>query len=436
MKRYINPSPETWDQLCRRPQMDFNSLRDKVAAIMETVRAQGDAALFQYAQKFDNAELQSLQVSEAEFREADGLVDETLKAAIEVSIQNVRAFHAQQARDEAPVETMQGVTCWRKAVPIERVGLYIPGGSAPLFSTLIMLGVPAMLAGCETIVLCTPPNHSGKVHPAILYTANRLGLKAVYKAGGAQAIAAMTFGTQSISKVDKLFGPGNQWVTMAKVLAQQSGVAIDMPAGPSEVLVIADKSAQPAFVAADLLSQAEHGADSQVVLVATDNTIIDDVYQSLIHQLKDLPRKSVAEKALEASIAVTFNDLGKAMQFSNHYAPEHLILALAEAEKWAAQVKNAGSVFIGHLTPESVGDYASGTNHTLPTAGAARAYSGVSLDSFTKMITFQQLTAKGLQLLGPAVETMAHAEELQAHANAVTLRLIATAELYPDNPIA
>jgi histidinol dehydrogenase len=403
--------------------MDFETLRGKVMDIMQEVKRGGDAALLDFGKRFDRVELSSLRVTEEEFTEAALQVSDSLKEAIDVSIRNVELFHSRQRKEETTVETMPGVVCWRKSTAIQRVGLYIPGGTAPLFSTLVMLGVPAKVAGCPTIVLCTPPNQMGKVHPAILYTARRLGLTEVFKIGGSQAIAAMTFGTESVPAVDKLFGPGNQWVTMAKVLAQQSGVAIDMPAGPSEVLVVADKSANPAFVAADLLSQAEHGADSQVVLVTESPSLIDATFLEIEKQLERLPRRTIAQQCLENSVAISFDDLGIALDFSNQYAPEHLILSLADSRKWAQKVLNAGSVFMGHFTPESVGDYASGTNHTLPTAGAARAYSGVSLDSFLKWITFQELTQEGLGSLGPHVETMAQAEELMAHAEAVSVRL-------------
>jgi histidinol dehydrogenase len=417
------PPRATWEALCVRPQMDFGGLRDRVAEIMEGVRTGGDAALRAYAEKFDGAAPADLRLSAEVLAASTDELSPALKSAIATAAANIRAFHASQHRTEAPVETMPGVTCWRKAVPIERVGLYIPGGTAPLFSTLLMLGLPALIAGCPTIVLCTPANKDGQVHPAIRYTAHLLGLENVFQIGGAQAIAAMTYGTASVPRVDKLFGPGNQYVTMAKLLAQQSGVAIDMPAGPSEVLVVADRSAQPAFLAADLLSQAEHGHDSQVVLVSDDADLLRATAAELDKQLAVLPRRDYAASSLAASKFILVRDMAEAMDFSNVYAPEHLILASDDALQLAALVRNAGSVFLGHLTPESVGDYASGTNHTLPTAGAARAYSGVSLDSYLKQITFQQLDARGLRDLGPAVVEMAEAESLSAHARAVSVRL-------------
>jgi histidinol dehydrogenase len=417
------PARATWEALCVRPQMDFGGLRDRVAAIMEGVRTGGDEALRQYALQFDGAAPADLRVSAEALAASGDALSPALKAAIATAAANIRTFHASQAREEAPVTTMPGVTCWRKAVPIERVGLYIPGGTAPLFSTLLMLGLPALIAGCGAIVLCTPANKDGQVHPAILYTAQLLGLSNVFQVGGAQAIAAMTYGTDSVPRVDKLFGPGNQYVTMAKLLAQQSGVAIDMPAGPSEVLVIADSSARPAYIAADLLSQAEHGHDSQVVLVSDDAGLLQATAVELERQLAVLPRRDYAATSLAASKFILVRDMAEALEFSNVYAPEHLILASDRAEVLAAGVRNAGSVFLGHLTPESVGDYASGTNHTLPTAGAARAYSGVSLDSYLKQITFQRLDRQGLRDLGPAVVEMAEAESLAAHARAVSIRL-------------
>lgn len=417
------PARATWEALCVRPQMDFGGLRDRVAAIMEGVRTGGDEALRQYALQFDGAAPADLRVGAEALAASGDALSPALKAAITTAAANIRAFHASQAREEALVTTMPGVTCWRKAVPIERVGLYIPGGTAPLFSTLLMLGLPALIAGCGTIVLCTPANKDGLVHPAILYTAQLLGLSNVFQVGGAQAIAAMTYGTDSVPRVDKLFGPGNQYVTMAKLLAQQSGVAIDMPAGPSEVLVIADSSARPAYIAADLLSQAEHGHDSQVVLVSDDAGLLQATAVELERQLAVLPRRDYAATSLAASKFILVRDMAEALDFSNVYAPEHLILASDRAETLAAGVRNAGSVFLGHLTPESVGDYASGTNHTLPTAGAARAYSGVSLDSYLKQITFQRLDQQGLRDLGPAVVEMAEAESLAAHARAVSIRL-------------
>lgn len=423
MKTYINPSKNSWNELCFRPQLDVRDLSTTVREIIEKVKKYGDAALVNYTQMLDGATLEKLAVSDIEFQEAAGYVTDELKKAIELAADNIRRFHASQVTDTAPIETTSGVICWRESRPIESVGLYIPGGSAPLFTTVLMLGIPATLAGCEEIVICTPPNTEGKVHPAILYTAQLIGIRKVLKIGGAQAIAAMASGTASVPKVHKIFGPGNQYVTKAKELVQQDGVAIDMPAGPSEVLVIADSSAVPSFVAADLLSQAEHGVDSQVVLLTIDEEMLRSVQKALLEQLKELPRKAVAEKALENSRWVVLSTIEDCIALSNYYAPEHLILASDAANSWLGKITNAGSVFIGNYSCESAGDYASGTNHTLPTNGYAKNYSGVSLDSFVKKITFQQLSAEGLQNIGQAIEIMAEAEQLFAHKNAVTIRL-------------
>jgi histidinol dehydrogenase len=379
--------------------------------------------LKKFAKEFDQVRLDSLLVSDEEIQAAILLVPDDLKKAIALAKSNIEKFHSAQASPDLIVEVMPGVTCSRKSVPIQRVGLYIPGGTAPLFSTVLMLGVPAALAGCPEVVLCTPTNREGAIHPAILYTAQLVGITKIVKVGGAQAIAALTFGTESIPRVDKIFGPGNQYVTAAKQMATKFGVAIDMPAGPSEVLVYADETAIPAFVAADLLSQAEHGVDSQVVLVSPSEGFTKKVLAEITLQLESLPRKDIAAKALKNSCAVVLEDQATAIALINHYAPEHLILALAKEEEILDKIYNAGSVFIGNFTPEAVGDYASGTNHTLPTYGYARNYSGVSLDSFVKKITYQKITPKGLQALGPAVEIMAENEQLQAHKNAVTLRL-------------
>lgn len=428
MKTYQFPEVKDWPQICARPGINQQTLETGVREIIDYVRRSGDLALHELTRRFDSVILDDFYVSEAEIDAAEAQVAPELKAAIALAADNIRRFHSAQAAEVAPLETADGVTCWRKNLPIERVGLYIPGGTAPLFSSLLMLGIPAQLAGCQEIMLCTPANQQGQIHPAILYTARFLGLKRIAKLGGAQAIAAMAYGTESVPRVDKIFGPGNQYVTMAKVLAQQSGVAIDMPAGPSELLVIADQRAQPAFVAADLLSQAEHGADSQVILVSDDQAMIDATLVEVNKQLAALPRKETAAKALASSKAVCLPDLATAMEFSNAYAPEHLIIATANAEQLAARVRNAGSVFLGNWTPESAGDYASGTNHTLPTNGAARAYSGVSLDSFMKKITFQQVSPQGIRNIGPSIEVMAEAEQLRAHAYAVTLRLEALAQ--------
>lgn len=424
MQRFNYPAPAEWPALQQRPaQAEAAEVEQRVRAIFDEVRRRGDAALRDYARLFDGAELTDLLVSDAELNAAAAQVPAELQAAIRQARQNIERFHAAQQEPELRLDTMPGVTCWRRAVPVQRVGLYIPGGSAPLFSTLLMLGVPARLAGCPDIVLCTPPAKDGSVNPVILFTAAELGIRRIVKAGGAQAVAALTGGTETVPAVDKIFGPGNRYVTAAKQLAAQRGVAIDMPAGPSEVLVIADATANPAFVAADLLSQAEHGPDSQVVLLSDSADLLDKVSQELQRQLAELPRRDVAAQALQESRAILLRDAAEMLRFSNEYAPEHLILAVADAEPLAEQVTNAGSVFLGYLTPEAAGDYASGTNHTLPTNGYARSYSGVSLDSFVKKITFQRITAEGLQQLGPVVETMAEAEGLRAHARAVTVRL-------------
>lgn len=423
MKIFINPDPSTWQTLLQRPTFETASLEKTVSGILQAVKNEGDAAVKRYTAQFDQVEIESLQVTEAEIEEAVASLDADLKNAIQTAKANIETFHSQQVQPVEVVETMPGVRCWRKSVGIERVGLYIPGGTAPLFSTVLMLGVPAKLAGCKEIVLCSPPNRVGKIHPAILYTANLVGVTKIFKAGGVQAVGAMAYGTESIPQVYKIFGPGNQYVTAAKQLVNKEGTAIDMPAGPSEVLVCADASANPAFVAADLLSQAEHGVDSQVVLVAFDENFVTKVNAEIESQLTNLPRRDIATKALANSLAIVVKDEAEALDLINEYAPEHLILSLEGAETFAASIINAGSVFIGNYTPESVGDYASGTNHTLPTNGFAKAYSGVSLDSFVKKITFQQLTREGLQNVGPAVEQMAAAEELEAHKMAVSLRL-------------
>ena len=425
MQLYSYPDPSLWATLQQRPAAaEAPQVAARVRAIFEQVRAGGDAALLTLAAELDKATLTSLLVSEAEFAAAAAQVPAALQAAIRQAKSNIEAFHTAQREPELRVETMPGVMCSRRAVPVQRVGLYVPGGSAPLFSTLLMLGVPARLAGCPQVVVCTPPQADGSVSPVILFVAQLLGIDTVVKAGGAQAVAALALGTASVPAVDKIFGPGNRYVTAAKQLAAaEFGVAIDMPAGPSEVLVIADASANPVFVAADLLSQAEHGPDSQVVVLSDSSALLEQVQAEVVRQLALLPRRDVAAQALESSCAILLADANCMLEFSNQYAPEHLILATDNADALAAQVTNAGSVFLGHLTPEAVGDYASGTNHTLPTSGYARQYSGVSLDSFVKKITFQRLSAQGLQAIGPVVETMAEAEGLAAHARAVTLRL-------------
>ena len=429
MQFIANPAPEAWAALQQRPAAaEAPQVAARVRAIFEQVRAGGDAALRQLAAELDKATIVELLVSEAEFAAAAAQVPAALQAAIRQAKANIEAFHTAQREPEIRLETMPGVACSRRSVPVQRVGLYVPGGSAPLFSTLLMLGVPARLAGCPEVVVCTPPQSDGSVSPVILFVAQLLGIDKVVKSGGAQAVAALALGTDSVPAVDKIFGPGNRYVTAAKQLAAaEFGVAIDMPAGPSEVLVIADASANPVFVAADLLSQAEHGPDSQVVVLSSSRAVLDAVQVEVLRQLATLPRREVAAQALDNSRAILLPDTAAMLAFSNQYAPEHLILAVDEAETLAAQVTNAGSVFLGHLTPEAVGDYASGTNHTLPTSGYARQYSGVSLDSFVKKITFQRLSPAGLQAIGPVVEIMAEAEGLAAHARAVTMRLAALA---------
>lgn len=423
MKVYKNPNRAEWNALAKRPILEQQTLDAIVINILNDVKMNKDKALFNYAEKFDNVKLESLQVDDFEIEKALSLVPQDLKKAINLAKQNIEIFHKSQQEKEQIIETTKGVKCWRKSVGIEKVGLYIPGGSAPLFSTILMLGIPAKLAGCKDIILCSPPNKEGNINPAILYTANRVGISKIYKVGGAQAIAAMAFGTETIPQVYKIFGPGNQFVTKAKERIQQQGVAIDMPAGPSEVLVIADKSSNPAFVAADLLSQAEHGADSQVILLSDDEEIINKTIAELDIQLNLLPRKTIASEALKVSRSILLNSIEDCIEFSNLYAPEHLIIATDNASSYIEHITNAGSVFLGKYSCESAGDYASGTNHTLPTNGYAKNYSGVSLDSFVKKITFQKLNKEGIKNIGPAIELMAEAEGLDAHKNAVTIRL-------------
>ncbi|MBL4707982.1 MAG: histidinol dehydrogenase [Flavobacteriales bacterium] len=421
MKKIKYPGKEDWEVFTQRPELEKKDLNALVKNILTAVKEKGDEALFEFSEKYDGIQLVDLKVSEEEIREL--VLQQELKEAIQVAKNNIEKFHQSQLIEEPVVETTKGVSCWRRSVGIEKVGLYIPGGSAPLFSTVLMLGIPAVLAQCKEVVLCTPPDKEGKIHPAILYTANLVGIKNIYKVGGAQAIAAMAFGTESISKVHKIFGPGNQYVTKAKELVQQEAVAIDIPAGPSEVLVIADKTCRPEFVAADLLSQAEHGEDSQVMLLSNNAKVIDEVNLEMEKQLEQLPRKAITAKALENASSILLNSMEECIEFSNVYAPEHLILATEQADDLLDNITNSGSVFIGNYSCESAGDYASGTNHTLPTNGFARTYSGVSMDSFLKKITFQKLTAEGIQKLGPTIEIMAEAEELMAHKNAVSIRL-------------
>jgi histidinol dehydrogenase len=423
MKIIENPLLESLPELLQRPAMDHTALYTVVQGVLDGVKKEGDKAVASYTKAFDGVTMDHTLVTEAEINEAALEVAPALKEAIQLAAKNIRCFHEAQVSEPVKIETMPGVNCWRKSIGIDKVGLYIPGGSAPLFSTVLMLGIPAVIAGCKQIILCTPPAANGKVHPAILYAASVVGIKSMYKIGGVQAIAAMAFGTETVPKVYKIFGPGNQYVTAAKQLVQQTGVAIDMPAGPSEVCVLADETCNPVFVASDLLSQAEHGADSQVLLVSTSKKVVAEVKEALAAQLAVLPRKDIAQKALDNSTAIVVEDMERAIFIVNSYAAEHLIIACKNEDVVAEQITNAGSVFLGNYSPESLGDYASGTNHTLPTSGYARAYSGVSVDSFVKKVTFQKLTQAGLQAIGTAVETMAAAEGLDAHKNAITIRL-------------
>lgn len=424
MKKVILPPADVWPELCKRPVMDTISLDTPVRAILRKVREKGDIALYEFAEQYDKVTLSSLRVSPQEIADSKKMISQELSGAVAMAAGNIEKFHRSQLKPEKKTETAPGVKCWRKSVPVESVGLYIPGGSAPLFSTVLMLAIPAKIAGCKRIVICTPPDRDGRINPAILYAASLTGVTEIYKVGGAQAIAALAYGTETILKVYKIFGPGNQFVTKAKEIVQSEGTAIDMPAGPSEVLVIADKQADPSFVAADLLSQAEHGADSQVVLVTDDPTLIDKVEKEVEKQLEQLPRRKIAGQALLNSFSVVMPDLVSCIDFSNAYAPEHLIINVQNAGSLADKVINAGSVFLGKYSCESAGDYASGTNHTLPTNGFALSYSGVSTDSFVKKITFQELTREGIRYLGPSIQVMAEAEELAAHKNAVSIRLI------------
>ena len=423
MKKILYPHKSDWAELLKRPTQDVSTLFEKVNTILKNVKANGDKAVLEYAEQFDRVKLESLAVTPEEMKEAEAQVPIELKVAILLAQRNIYTFHKKQKFEGKKVETMEGVTCWQKAVGIEKVGLYVPGGTAPLFSTVLMLAVPAKIAGCKEIVLCTPPNKEGKVNPAILYAAQVAGVSKIFKAGGVQAIGAMAYGTESVPKVYKIFGPGNQYVMAAKQMVAMHDVAIDMPAGPSEVEVIADETANPKFVAADLLSQAEHGLDSQVVLVTTSEKLLEEVEYEVQHQLARLPRWQIAEKSLENSKLILVKDMEEAIELTNEYAPEHLIVETKDYMELAEKVVNAGSVFLGSYTPESAGDYASGTNHTLPTNGYAKAYSGVSLDSFIRKITFQEINREGIQNIGPAIEVMAAHEQLDAHKNAVTVRL-------------
>ncbi|MGV9002437.1 histidinol dehydrogenase [Flavobacterium sp.] len=423
MKTYINPNPENWSELSKRKTFAVADLNETAKGIFTDIQKNGDSAISKYTSLFDGVSISNFEVSEKEIQEAAASISEELKTAIQQAANNIEKFHTSQKETLTKIETTSGVFCWRESRAIETIGIYIPGGTAPLFSTVLMLAIPAQIAGCKNNILCSPPDKNGNINPAILYAAQLTGVTKIYKIGGIQAIAAMTFGTDTIPKVSKIFGPGNQYVTAAKQYAQQLGVAIDMPAGPSELLVIADETSDADFVASDLLSQAEHGADSQVILVATSEKIVEEVNEAIKIQKANLSRVSIVEKALENSRAIVVNSIDEAINFSNYYAPEHLILAFDDAENKLTQIENAGSVFIGNYSCESAGDYASGTNHTLPTNGFAKNYSGVSLDSFVKKITFQKITANGIQNLGKTIELMAEAEQLEAHKNAVSIRL-------------
>lgn len=417
------PGRAEWSELIKRPALDVTALFDTVRTVLEEIRIEGDEAVKRFEKKFDKVNLSVLQISREEIEDGIENVPDSLKEAICRAKDNIAKFHASQCFEGQKVETSMGVTCWQKATPIEKVGLYIPGGTAPLFSTVLMLAVPARIAGCKEIVLCTPPNAEGKVHPAILFAAKEAGVSKIFKIGGIQAIAAMAYGTESVPKVYKIFGPGNQYVTAAKQWVSLKDVAIDMPAGPSEVEVIADKSANPDFIAADFLSQAEHGVDSQAILVTTDESMVTSVIEAVQVQLNRLPRKEITERALSHSRIIVLRDKQEVIDFTNQYAPEHLIIQTVDYVNIAAQITNAGSVFMGPYTPESAGDYASGTNHTLPTNGYAKAYSGVNLDSFIRKITFQEITEDGIKDLGETIRVMAAGEQLEAHRNAVTVRL-------------
>ena len=423
MKTIILPRRENWNELCKRPLIPANDLENIVREILNRVKSEGDKAVTYFSEKFDGVCSGNLKVGSDEILESEPKITQELKNAIYIAKNNIERFHASQLPSEPVIETSKGIKCWRKSIAIEKVGLYIPGGSAPLFSTLLMLAIPAKVAGCKEIVVCTPPGKDGKVSPLILYTAQLIGITEIFKVGGAQAIAALAYGTKTVPKVYKIFGPGNQYVTKAKEMVQQDGISIDLPAGPSEVLVIADNKANPEFVAADLLSQAEHGPDSQVIMLTDNIKVIEAVKTELDKQLESLPRKEIAAKSLANSKLILLPALNDCLDFSNLYAPEHLIINTVDAESVAENVKNAGSVFLGKYSCESAGDYASGTNHTLPTNGFARNYSGVSTDSFLKKITFQKISSEGIRNLGPVIEIMAEAESLIAHRNAVSVRL-------------
>ncbi len=423
MKKIYNPPKESWSEILKRPILDSTAIEDTVNEIFNEVKTKGDSAIIRYTNLFDNVQLHNISVTENEINEANKLVPDALKAAIKLAKSNIEKFHKAQKTQKIKVETSKGVDCWQEKRPIQKVGLYIPGGTAPLFSTILMLAVPASLAGCSEIVLCSPPNREGKIHPAILFTAQLCGVTKIFKVGGIQAIAGLTFGTETIPKVYKIFGPGNQFVTTAKQLSTKFGVAIDMPAGPSELLIVADDTADAAFVASDLLSQAEHGTDSQVILVSTSKKLIDLVENEISFQIKELPRKKIARKAIENSKLIYVAEDVIAMELINEYGPEHFIICVSDDNFYVNGIINAGSVFIGNYSPESAGDYASGTNHTLPTNGYTKQYSGINLDSFMKSMTFQKISKEGIKNIGNAVELMAEAEGLYAHKNAVSLRL-------------
>ena len=423
MKIFTNPPKDTWPELAQRPQLALEFLDSAVRNLLNRVKKSGDSALRELTLQFDKVAIENFRVTPEEIQEAVKSIPADLQKSIQTAAANIEKFHAAQRRESVTIETTPGVSCWRKAVAIDKVGIYIPGGSAPLFSTVLMLGIPAKLAGCREVVLCTPPDPSGKINAAILFAAQLVGVTKIFKVGGAQAIGAMAYGTESIPKVYKIFGPGNQYVTKAKQLAMEDGVAIDMPAGPSEVLVMADDSSNPSFVAADLLSQAEHGEDSQVILVINDESLIAPIQKEIEKQIQSLPRKAIAERALVSSRVILLENQQEAIGFVNEYAPEHLIINTKNIDEIVSEITNAGSIFLGNYSPEAIGDYASGTNHTLPTNGYAKAFAGVALESFMKYITYQRLTEQGIQALGPAVERMAEAEQLIGHKMAVTVRL-------------
>ncbi|WP_340073765.1 histidinol dehydrogenase [Leptobacterium sp. I13] len=428
MEKIYNPSREKWPELTKRPTQTIDEIEKTVLGIFNDVKLKGDSAITKYTELFDNVLLNNNIVSDDEIVKATNIVSQNVKSAVQLAKSNIEKFHSAQKTPPVFVETIEGVNCWQEKKPIQKIGLYIPGGTAPLFSTILMLAIPAKLAGCKEIILCTPPNKKGTIANEILYTANLCGITKIFKIGGIQAIAGMTFGTETIPAVYKIFGPGNQFVTVAKQLATKYGVAIDMPAGPSEVLIIADDTANPSFIASDLLSQAEHGIDSQVILVSTSKKTIENVEKEVEAQIKELPRKNIAKEAIRKSRSIYFEDHVSAINFINDYAPEHFIVCTDNEDFYINNIENAGSVFIGDYTPESAGDYASGTNHTLPTSGYAKNYSGVNLDSFMKTMTFQKITKKGIQNIGNSIEVMAEAEGLQAHKKAVSLRLKAISD--------